>query len=69
MFLLILAIAFFILAFIAACKMETVLKGFLFMVALAGVAGVFYLFIEYPGLSGLAVAMMLGAFIFRQSKK
>ncbi|WP_316821790.1 hypothetical protein [Pedobacter gandavensis] len=54
---------------IAAFKMESFLQGLLFIVALAVVAGVFYLFILFPGLSGLAVALMLAAFIFRQSKK
>ncbi|MCX2453957.1 hypothetical protein OQX61_22000 [Pedobacter sp. PLR] len=69
MFLTILALTFLLFALIAAFKMESFLQGFLFIVALAVVAGVFYLFILFPGFSGLAVALMLGAFIFRQSKK
>ncbi len=69
MFLTILALTFLLFALIAAFKMESFLQGFLFIVALAVVAGVFYLFILFPGLSGLAVALMLGAFIFRQTKK
>lgn len=69
MFLTILALTFLGFALIAAFKMETFLQGFLFIVALGLVAGVLYLFILFPGFSGLAVAIMLGAFILRQTKK
>lgn len=69
MFLTVLAITFLVFALVAAFKMETFLQGFLFIVALVLVAGVLYLFILFPGLSGLAVALMLGAFILRQTKK
>jgi len=69
MFINILALAFILFAFIAAFKMDSFLQGFLFIVAICAVCGVFYLFISFPGISGLAVAIMLAAFIFRQSKK
>ncbi|MBC8985144.1 hypothetical protein H9X96_05075 [Pedobacter sp. N36a] len=69
MFLTILALTFLLFALIAAFKMESFLQGFLFIIALAVVAGILYLFILFPGFSGLAVALMLGAFIFRQTKK
>ncbi|NQX56340.1 hypothetical protein [Pedobacter panaciterrae] len=69
MFLNILALAFLILALIAAFKMDTPVQGVLFMVAIAAVCGLLYLFILFPGFSGLAVAVMLAAFIFRQNKR
>lgn len=69
MFLQLLAYTFLLFALIAAFKMETFLQGFLFILSLVAVAGIFYLFINFPGLSGLAVALMLGAFILRQTKK
>jgi len=69
MFINILAITFVLFAVIAAFKMDSFLQGFLFIVALLVVSGVLFLFISFPGLSGLSVALMLGAFIFRQNKK
>lgn len=69
MFIDILAISFVVCALIAAFKMDTVLQGLLFILAICIVAGVFYLFISFPGLSGLSVALILAAFIFRQSKR
>jgi len=49
--------------------METPLKGFLFILAIAGVSGILYLFILFPGISGIAVTLMLGAFILRQGNR
>jgi len=69
MFINILAISFLVCALIAAFKMDSFLQGLLFILVLCLVAGLFYLFISFPGLSGLSVAIMLGAFIFRQNKK
>lgn len=69
MFINILAITFVLFALIAAFKMDTKLQGFLFILALCIVSGVLYLFISFPGPSGLSVALMMGAFIFRQTKK
>lgn len=69
MFIDILAITFVLFALIAAFKMDTVLQGILFILALFVVSGVLYLFISFPGLSGLSVAIMMAAFIFRQNKK
>ncbi|ACU04471.1 membrane associated rhomboid family serine protease [Pedobacter sp. AK017] len=69
MFINILALAFILFAFIAAFKMDTFLQGFLFIVAIGVVCGVLFLFISFPGLSGLSVALMMAAFIFRQNKK
>jgi hypothetical protein len=69
MFIYILAITFYVFALIAAFKMETPLKGFLFMLAVAGVSGMLYLFIHFPGTSGLSVALMLGAFILKQGRR
>ncbi|TDQ11610.1 hypothetical protein [Pedobacter metabolipauper] len=69
MFLTLLACTFFLFAVIAAFKMESPLKGVLFILALIGVCGVLYLFILFPGFSGLAVSIVLAAFILRQSKK
>lgn len=69
MFLYSLAFVFFLFALIAAFKMESPMKGALFMLSLVGVCGVLYLFILFPGISGLSVAAMLVIFILRQSKK
>ncbi|KEQ29655.1 hypothetical protein N180_19530 [Pedobacter antarcticus 4BY] len=69
MFLPILAATFYLFAIIAAFKMDTPLKGFLFILAVAGVSGILYLFVLFPGISGLAVALMLAAFILRQKRK
>jgi len=69
MFIYVLAITFYLFAIIAAFKMETPLKGFLFMLAIAGVSGLLYLFINFPGTSGLSVALMLGAFILKQGRR
>ncbi|WP_219222548.1 hypothetical protein [Pedobacter antarcticus] len=69
MFLPMLAATFYLFAIIAAFKMDTPLKGFLFILAVAGVSGILYLFILFPGISGLAVALMLAAFILRQKRK
>lgn len=69
MFIYVLAIVFYVLALVAAFKMETPLKGFLFVLAIAGVTGLLYLFINFPGTSGISVAMMLGAFILKQGRR
>jgi hypothetical protein len=69
MFLKILAIAFYVLALIAAFKMETFTKGLLFILVVIGVSGLLYLFILFPGISGIAVAIMLGAFILKQGSR
>ncbi len=69
MFLTALALTFLLFAVIAAFKMESPLKGILFIVTLAAVAGILYLFILFPGYSGLAVSLILAAFIFRQNKR
>jgi hypothetical protein len=69
MFLKILAIAFYALALIAAFKMETFTKGLLFILVVIGVSGLLYLFILFPGISGIAVATMLGAFILKQGSR
>jgi len=69
MFLTALALTFLLFAMIAAFKMESPLKGILFIISLSAVAGLLYLFILFPGYSGLAVALILAAFIFRQNKR
>jgi hypothetical protein len=69
MFIYVLAITFYVFAIIAAFKMETPLKGFLFLLAVVGVSGMLYLFIKFPGTSGLSVALMLGAFILKQGRR
>jgi hypothetical protein len=69
MFLPLLAAVFYLFAIIAAFKMETPLKGFLFLVAVAGVSGILYLFILFPGISGISVALILGAFILKQGRR
>ena len=68
MFIYVLAFVFYFFALVAAFKMETPLKGLLFVLAVAGVSGLLYLFIEFPGTSGLSVALMLGAFILKQRR-
>jgi hypothetical protein len=67
MFINILAITFVLFAIVA--EMDTILQGFLFIFALCAVSALLFLFITFPGLSGLSVAIILAAFIFRQSKK
>jgi hypothetical protein len=69
MFLKILAIVFYLFALIAAFKMETFTKGLLFILAVIGVSGLLYLFILFPGVSGISVAIMLAAFILKQGSK
>ncbi|MGY4385804.1 uncharacterized membrane protein YoaK (UPF0700 family) [Pedobacter sp. UYP24] len=69
MFLYTIAAVFFLFAIIAAFKMESPLKGILFILSLILVCGVLYIFIFFPGLSGLSVALMLIVFILRQNKK
>ncbi|WP_158797477.1 hypothetical protein [Pedobacter sp. L105] len=69
MFLPTLAAVFYLFAVIAAFRMETPLKGLLFVLAVAGVSGILYLFILFPGISGLVVAIMLGAFILKQGSR
>lgn len=69
MFLKILALAFYIFALIAAFKMETFTKGLLFVLAVIGVSGLLYLFILFPGISGISVAVMLAAFILKQGRR
>lgn len=69
MFIPILAVTFYLFALIAAFKMETPLKGLLFVLAVAAVSGILYLFILFPGISGMAVALMLGAFMLKQGRR
>ncbi|WP_432712135.1 hypothetical protein [Pedobacter sp.] len=69
MFIYVLASVFYLFALVAAFKMETPLKGVLFVLAIAGVSGLLYLFINFPGTSGLSVALMLGAFILKQGRR
>lgn len=69
MFIYIMAFTFYLFAAIAAFKMESPLKGLLFVLAVIGVSGLLYLFILFPGISGLSVALMLGAFILRQGRR
>lgn len=69
MFLKILALVFYLLALIAAFKMETFTKGLLFILAVIGVSGLLYLFILFPGVSGISVAVMLAAFILKQGSR
>lgn len=69
MFLKVLAAAFYLFALIAALKMESFMKGFLFILVVAGVSGLLYLFILFPGVSGISVTVMLGAFILKQGRK
>jgi len=69
MFLKILAVVFYLFTIIAAFKMETPLKGLLFILVVIGVSGLLYLFILFPGISGIAVAIMLAAFILKQGAR
>lgn len=69
MFLQILAATFYLLTIIAAIKMESAKKGLLFILAVAAVSGVLYLFILFPGISGAVVALMLIAFILKQGSR
>jgi hypothetical protein len=69
MFLKVLALVFYVFAVIAAFKMESFTKGFLFILAVIGVSGLLYLFILFPGISGIAVAIMLAAFIVKQGSR
>jgi hypothetical protein len=69
MFLKILAIAFYVFALIAAFRMESFTKGLLFILVVIGVSGLLYLFILFPGISGISVAVMMGAFILKQGNR
>lgn len=69
MFLPILAATFYLFAIIAAFKMETPMRGLLFLLAVAGVSGILYLFILFPGISGVLVSLMLAAFILKQGSR
>jgi hypothetical protein len=69
MFLQILAATFYLFTIIAAFKMETPLKGLLFVLTVIAVSGILYLFILFPGISGIVVAVMLGAFILKQGSR
>ena len=69
MFIYVLAAVFYLFAIVAAFRMETFLKGFMFLLAVVGVSGLLYLFIIFPGTSGLSVALMLGAFILKQGRR
>jgi len=69
MFIQILAGSFYLFTLIAAFKMESPLKGLLFILAVLGVSGILYLFILFPGISGILVALMLVAFILKQGTK
>lgn len=69
MFIYVLAAVFYLFAIVAAFRMETFLKGFMFLLAVAGVSGLLYLFIIFPGTSGLSVALMLGAFVLKQGRR
>jgi len=69
MFINLLAISFYVFALIAAFKMESFLKGFLFILVVIAISGLLYLFILFPGISGLSVAIMLAAFILKQGRR
>jgi len=69
MFLPALAFTFSIFALIATFKMDNLTQGLLFLLMISSVVGLIYLFVLFPGLSGFAVALGLGAFIFRQNRK
>lgn len=69
MFINLLAITFYAFALVAAFKMESLLKGFLFILAVIAISGLLYLFILFPGISGLSVAIMLAAFILKQGRR
>ncbi len=69
MFINLLAITFYVFALIAAFKMETPLKGLLFILVVIAISGLLYLFILFPGISGLAVAIILVTFILKQGSR
>jgi hypothetical protein len=69
MFINLLAITFYVFALIAAFKMETFVKGLLFILVVIAISGLLYLFILFPGISGLAVAIILVAFILKQGRR
>lgn len=69
MFINLLAITFYAFALIAAFKMESFLKGFLFILVVIAISGLLYLFILFPGVSGLSVAIILLAFILKQGRR
>jgi hypothetical protein len=69
MFINLLAITFYLFALVAAFKMESFTKGLLFILVVIAVSGLLYLFILFPGISGLAVAIMLAAFILKQGRR
>jgi hypothetical protein len=69
MFLQILAGAFYLFTIIAAFKMETPLKGLLFVLTVIAVSGILYLFILFPGISGIVVTVMLAGFILKQGSR
>lgn len=69
MFINLLAISFYVFALIAAFKMESFLKGLLFILVVIAISGLLYLFILFPGVSGLAVAIILVAFILKQGSR
>lgn len=69
MFINLLAITFYVFALIAAFKMETLVKGLLFILVVIAISGLLYLFILFPGISGLAVAIILVAFILKQGRR
>ncbi|WP_442587904.1 hypothetical protein ACSBL2_17815 [Pedobacter sp. AW31-3R] len=45
------------------------MKGLLFILTVAGVSGILYLFILFPGISGVAVSLILAAFILKQGNR
>jgi len=49
--------------------MESFLKGLLFILVVIAISGLLYLFILFPGISGLAVAIILLAFILKQGSR
>ncbi len=69
MFINLLALTFYVFALIAAFKMESFLKGLLFILVVIAISGLLYLFILFPGISGLAVAIILLAFILKQGSR
>jgi hypothetical protein len=68
MFINVLAVTFYLFTLLAAFKMETPLRGLLFVLVVIGVSGLLYLFILFPGISGISVALMLSAFILKQAR-
>lgn len=69
MFLQILAGVFYLFTIVAAFKMETPLKGLLFVLTVIAVSGILYLFILFPGISGIVVTIMLATFILKQGSR